>query len=109
MDVSNVEVLLIFFGMMLVTYIPRALPLTILSKISLHPFILQILYYIPIAILGALLFPSVLMNDGNIDISLSNYKLIAAILTSVVAFSFKKLFLTIISGVIFMFLLVNFF
>lgn len=109
MDVSNVEVLLIFFGMMLVTYIPRALPLTILSKISLHPFILQILYYIPIAILGALLFPSVLMNDGIIDISLTNYKLIAAILTTVIAFSFKKLFLTIISGVVFMFLLVNFF
>ncbi len=109
MNVSNIDILLIFFGMMVVTYIPRALPLTILSKISLHPFILQILYYIPIAILGALLFPTVLMNDGNIDISLGNYKLIAAVLTTIVAFSFKKLFLTIMSGVIFMFLLVNIF
>lgn len=109
MNVNNVDLLLIFLGMMLVTYLPRAFPLTILSKLSLHPYVLQILYYIPIAILGALLFPTVLMNDGNIDISLGNYQLIAAILTVIVAFSFKKLFLTIMSGVIFMFLLVNFF
>jgi len=94
--------------MMLVTYLPRALPLTILSKVKLPSFVLEVLQYIPVAILGALLLPSVLMPNGFIDISLSNYTLIAALITSIIAFSFKKLFLTILAGVLSMFLL-NFF
>ena len=94
--------------MMLVTYLPRALPLTILSKVKLPSFVLEVLQYIPVAILGALLLPSVLMPNGFIDISLSNHTLIAAIITCIIAFSFKKLFLTILAGVLSMFLL-NFF
>lgn len=103
------NLLILFVGMMLVTYLPRALPLTILSKVKLPPFILEVLKYIPVAILGALLLPSILMPNGVLDISLSNYTLIAAVITCIVAFSFKKLFFTIITGVLCMFTLNYFF
>ena len=108
MEINSLNLLLIFGGMMVVTYLPRALPLTILSKVDLPPFVLKVLQYIPVAILGALLLPNILIKDGALDISLSNYSLIAAAITCVVAFSFKKLFLTIMTGVLCMFLL-NFF
>lgn len=95
--------------MFVVTYLPRSMPLTILSKVNLPPFVLEILQYIPVAILGALLLPGILIQDGSLNISLSNHALISAIVACVVAFSFKKLFLTILSGVLCMFLLNCFF
>lgn len=105
MQQNNLNLLILFAGMFIVTYLPRALPLTILSKLKLPQFILEVLQYIPVAILGALLLPSILMPNGVLDISLSNYALIAAVITCIVAFSFKKLFLTIVTGVLSMFLL----
>jgi len=109
MEISSLELLLIFAGMMVVTYLPRALPLTILSKVNLPDFFLKVLQYIPVAILGALLLPSILIQDGSLNISLSNHSLIAAVITCIVAFSFKKLFITIVTGVLSMFLLNYFF
>ena len=95
--------------MFAVTYLPRALPLTILSKVKLPPFILEILQYIPVAILGALLLPGILIQDGSLAISFANHSLISAVVACVVAFTFKKLFLTIIAGVLCMFMLNCFF
>lgn len=95
--------------MLVVTYLPRALPLTILSKVKLPQFILDVLQYIPVAILGALLLPSILMPEGTLNISLSNYTLITAVITCIVAFSFRKLFVTIVTGILCMFILNYFF
>lgn len=95
--------------MMAVTYLPRALPLTVLSRFNMPPFILKVLQYIPAAILGALLLPGILITDGTLDISMSNHALIASAITGIAAFSFRKLFLTIVIGVFSMFLLNLFF
>lgn len=46
-------------GMALVTYLPRAIPLTFLQGVQLPPFISGVLKNIPFAILGALIFPAV--------------------------------------------------
>lgn len=46
-------------GMTLVTYIPRAIPLTFLQGIELPPFLSGVLRNIPFAILGALIFPAI--------------------------------------------------
>lgn len=54
-------------GMTLVTYIPRAFPLTFLEGKELPPVISGILRNIPYAVLGALIFPSILyVQDGNL-------------------------------------------
>lgn len=47
-------------GMALVTYLPRAIPLTFLQGVKLPPFISGVLRNIPFAILGALIFPAIL-------------------------------------------------
>lgn len=46
-------------GMALVTYIPRAIPLTFMQGVQLPPFISGVLKNIPFAILGALIFPAI--------------------------------------------------
>lgn len=55
------------FGMALVTYIPRMIPLTFLDGKELPPIVSGILRNIPFAVLGALIFPAVLfVQEGNI-------------------------------------------
>lgn len=54
-------------GMAVVTYIPRAFPLTFLEGKELPPIISGVLRNIPYAVLGALIFPAILyVQEGNI-------------------------------------------
>lgn len=54
-------------GMAVVTYIPRAIPLTFLEGKELPPVVSGVLRNIPFAVLGALIFPAILyVQEGNI-------------------------------------------
>ncbi|MFC4409525.1 AzlD domain-containing protein [Chungangia koreensis] len=54
-------------GMALVTYLPRAIPLTFLEGKELPPMVSGVLRNIPFAVLGALIFPAILyIQEGNI-------------------------------------------
>ncbi|SKA92583.1 Branched-chain amino acid transport protein [Paucidesulfovibrio gracilis DSM 16080] len=59
-------------GMALVTYIPRALPVLALSSRSLSPGLRRFLSYVPVAVLSALLVPSLLAPDAKLDVSGTN-------------------------------------
>ena len=107
MQNSN-PLILLFLGMFVVTYLPRVLPLTILSRVTLPRFIIGVLGYVPIAILSALLIPSLIMSGGNIDFSFNNSLLIAGILTAIISIFTKKLVLIVVFGIIITALLVNF-
>ena len=98
----------LFLGMFVVTYLPRVLPLTILSRVKLPKFVIDVLAYVPVAILSALLVPALLLTDGQINISLGNHLLIAAIFTSILAIFTKKLFVIVVAGIVITALLVNF-
>lgn len=55
------------FGMALVTYLPRMIPLTFLDGKELPPIVSAVLGNIPYAVLGALIFPAILfVQEGNI-------------------------------------------
>lgn len=55
------------FGMALVTYIPRMVPLTFLDGKELPPIVSGVLGNIPYAVLGALIFPAIIfVQEGNI-------------------------------------------
>ena len=54
-------------GMTIVTYIPRAFPLTFLEGRELPPLVSGVLRNIPFAVLGALIFPAILfVQEGNL-------------------------------------------
>lgn len=60
------NIFLIVLGMGFVTYLPRVIPLTLLEKIELPPFLQECLKSVPYAILGALIFPGVLFIQENL-------------------------------------------
>jgi len=54
------EILLIIIGMGVVTYLPRCLPLFLLSRRPLPPWLIDWLDFIPAAILSALVLPAIM-------------------------------------------------
>lgn len=72
-------------GMMIVTYLPRALPLLALAQRTLPDLIIRWLSFIPVAVLAAMLVPILILQDGGLDFSGNNIFLWAAIPTIVVS------------------------
>jgi len=72
------------FGMALVTYIPRAFPLTFLEGKELPPVVSGVLRNIPYAVLGALIFPAILYVQQD--------NLLFGLIGAVVAFGLAILF-----------------
>jgi branched-subunit amino acid transport protein len=72
-------VFLIILGMTLVTYLPRLLPVWILSSRSLPPLVVTWIGFVPVAVLSAMLLPALLVQDQHVDLGWHNYFLWAAI------------------------------
>jgi branched-subunit amino acid transport protein len=92
--------ILILLGMTAVTYIPRVLPLWLLTKRELPKALLIWLHYIPPAILAALTLPSLLVQNEQLHLNWTNSALLAAIPTFYVAYRYKNTLLTILIGMI---------
>ncbi len=91
-------VFLTLIGMMLVTYLPRLFPILFLSGKSLPPLFIAWLRLIPPAVLAAMLFPSLLLQDKQLSIAFDNLYLWSAVIAFPVAWKSKSLFLTVIVG-----------
>ncbi|MCU0570681.1 MAG: AzlD domain-containing protein [Oculatellaceae cyanobacterium Prado106] len=92
------EVLLIA-GMALVTIAIRYPMLAISGRIRLSERFLQLLRYVPPAVLTAILVPAVLMpNEGVLAVSYTNARLVGAIAAILVGVWRKNLLLTIVTG-----------
>lgn len=93
------EWLWLIAGMTVVTYVPRALPLIALHRREIPEPLLRFLSFVPVAILAALLAPSILLMDGHLEIGPRNLFLMAALPTLAVAyFRRKSMFLTVLVG-----------
>lgn len=57
---------LLVIGMAIVTYLPRMVPLVILQEVKLPNFLKRFLEFVPYAVLGALIFPSIIYSTNNI-------------------------------------------
>ncbi|KPL61495.1 AzlD domain-containing protein [Rossellomorea vietnamensis] len=63
----NSAIVWMILGMAIVTYIPRMLPFLVFKGKELPPFLQGILRNVPFAVLGALIFPSILLiQEGNV-------------------------------------------
>ena len=63
------------------------------------------LHYVPPAVLSAIIFPELLLRDGMLNISLDNTRLLAGLAAILIAWYSKNTFLTIIAGMLALFLL----
>lgn len=86
--------------MALVTFIPRLLPAWFLRDKSLPPFVIAWLRYVPVAVLAAMLLPSLIVKDNMLNFQWNNIYLWAAIPAGWVAWKKKSLFGTVITGMV---------
>jgi len=93
-------VLVTLLGMAVVTYVPRLLPLWILSSRSLPPLVVTWLRYVPVAVLAAMLLPSILVSDQRVNLDVSNIFLWAAAPTLLVAQKTRSLFGSVVAGML---------
>jgi branched-subunit amino acid transport protein len=93
-------IFLTILGMALVTYVPRLLPVYFLSSRSRPPLVVDWLRYVPVAVLAAMLFPSLLVEEGQVVLAPSNIFLWAAFPTLLVAWKTRSLFGSVVVGMI---------
>jgi len=99
------EVLYIIIGMALVTYFTRIGALVLFRFTGVPTWLNRWLKYVPVAILTALIVPSLLLPKGYLDISLNNHYLIAGIVAAFVAYKSRNIIATLGLGLSIMFVL----
>ena len=91
-------------GMGLVTYLPRLIPLLALSgqagaQNRLPPWFTRWLGYVPVAVLAAMLLPSLLVVEGQARLAWDNLYLWAALPTAWIAWKTRSLVGAVLAGV----------
>ncbi len=94
------DYMILFCGMGLVTYLPRALPLIYLAHKQLPQWLVDWLSLIPVAILSALLFPSLFADSANRSLSLGKPEFLVAIPTLIFALKTRSLGGTVLVGMV---------
>ncbi|WP_272700370.1 AzlD domain-containing protein [Desulfovibrio sp. Fe33] len=96
MDQKTVFITIV--GMLAVTYIPRMVPLVVLASRTLPGPVVRWLSYVPAAVLSSMLFPALLLRNGNLDVSFDNYFLWAAVPAFLLAWRTRSFFGTVALG-----------
>ncbi len=91
-------IFLTLLGMMAVTYLPRALPVLALARRSLPEAVIRWLGFIPVAVLSAMLLPSLIVTEKGLDFSAQNIFLWAAIPTFLICWKTRSFVGAIVTG-----------
>lgn len=94
---------LCILGMGLVTFIPRWIPLIVLSGREIPPLFIRWLRFVPASILSALVVPSILMDQAG-GIALMRPEFLVALPTLVFAWWSRSLGGTVVVGMLLFFL-----
>ena len=95
---SNRDFLLLMLAMGAVTYLPRMIPLVMLSRRALPPWFAEWLELIPAAILSALIAPTLFAHSAPRVFTLGKIELLAAIPTLLCAVKTRSLAGTVVVG-----------
>lgn len=93
------QIFFIILGMLVVTYLPRVLPVWLLSSKTLPRLVIAWLRYVPVAVLAAMLLPSLLVYEDRIDVGFDNLFFWAAFPTLLVAWKTRSFFGAVAVGV----------
>lgn len=99
------NVFFIILGSSLVTFLPRVIPLVVLSRINLPDWGMSWLKYVPVAVMAALVGQELLMPNGELTPLLQNIELWAALPTFAIAIFTRSLLGTVVVGIISMMVL----
>lgn len=98
-------ILITILGSALVTFIPRVLPLVLLSRMRIPPGLIRWLQHIPIAVMAALIAHELFLYDGHFSIVNTRLEWLTAIPTFVTAIITRSLLGTVLVGLLCMMLL----
>ncbi len=85
-------------GMWVANYLPRMLPMVVLSRLKIPQQVIWWLGFVPAAVLGAIIAPSILMPDNRLLLSWHNNHLVAAIPAFAAAVKTRSLVWTLLAG-----------
>jgi branched-subunit amino acid transport protein len=85
-------------GMMVVTFLPRVMPVWFLSSRGLPPLVVAWLRFVPSTVLAALTLPALVMQEGKLVLGWNNLYLLAGIPTLLVAWRTRSLFVPLLTG-----------
>ena len=102
----NIWLVMILGG--LFTYGIRLSFIWLFERFDVPPLLRRALRFAPVAVLTVFVFQELLMPAGQLDISLSNARLLAGLLACVVAWRTRSTLLTIVSGMGALFLIQSF-
>lgn len=98
------KLLPLIFGMVIVTYIPRLIPLLLLKKREISNRFRLFLKFIPYTSLSILLIRGVLTSSGDMKLP----TIIGVVTASIIAYLQKNLIFSVIGGIIAAFVAINF-
>jgi branched-subunit amino acid transport protein len=91
---------LIIIGMGFVTFGIRLVPIVLLGRIEIPILVQRALRFVPSAVLTAIFVPELLYRNNQVDVSLTNARLLAGLIAIVVAWRTKNALITIGVGMI---------
>ncbi len=90
----KIEIIIIIITMAVVTFFTRFASLVLLHHTGIPAWFGKWLKHVPVGILTALIIPPILVQQGQINISLHNHYLVAGIVAAVVAYKSGSAVLT---------------
>jgi branched-subunit amino acid transport protein len=92
----NIWLIMLFGG--LITFGMRFSFIYLFGRFQIPGTFRRALHYVPPAVLSAIIFPEILMNQGKLSLSLGNDRLLAGLAAVLVAWWTKNTLLTILAG-----------
>ena len=89
----------------LITFGMRFSLIYLFGRFEVPEMIRKALHYVPPAVLSAIIFPELFLHDGTLNMGLDNYRLLAGLVAILVAWFSKSTLITIIAGMLALFLL----
>ncbi|AGY82212.1 AzlD domain-containing protein [Carnobacterium inhibens] len=90
----------LILGMALVTYLPRVLPMLVLSNRSVPEKISKWMSFVPVSIFAALIFSDVFFWESQFNVNpIVNIKLLPSVLVFIVAYKTKSLLWSMVLGI----------
>lgn len=96
---------LAIFGMGIVTYAIRLVPIWLLERATISADWRQALRFVPAAVLSAIILPELVMSGGTLDLSLGNARLLAGLVAILIAWRTKNILWTLAVGMVLLWVL----
>ena len=91
---------LTIFAAGLITYATRLSFILLFERIQIPAWLRRALRFVPAAVLSAIILPELVFQDGTLAVTPTNPRLLAGIVAILVAWRTKNILLTLISGMV---------